>query len=392
MTANEKDFIAIIGMGCRFPGADNPDAYWNLIREGRDALTEIPAERWKADQYFDPNPDAPGKMHTRRGGFLKGVDQFDPYFFAISPREASRMDPQQRLLLEVTLEALEHAGRAGSDLAQSRTGVFVGMMGNEYAQLLSQNPAEFDVYDLPGNTYSIDANRLSYVFNLCGPSMVLDTACSSSLVALHLACQGLRLGECEMALAGGVNLLLSPLTTVRYTQMGMLSPDGACKTFDESANGYVRSEGCGIVVLKRLSDAQRDGDNILAVIRGSAVNQNGRGAGMSMPNGIAQQAVIRAALRNAGVAPAEISYVEAHGTGTPLGDPIEVLALAEVLKEGRDPDARCLIGSVKTNIGHTEAAAGIAGLIKVVLALQHEEIPPHLHLRRLNPKLAAIES
>ncbi|MHB8474545.1 MAG: type I polyketide synthase, partial [Gammaproteobacteria bacterium] len=380
-----NESIAIIGLGCRFPQAADIEAYWELLHQGRDAITRVPGDRWDADAYYDPDPATPGKMNTQWGGFVEQLDGFDCTFFKTTPYEAERMDPQQRLLLEVAWEALEHAGQASAALHTSQTGVFIGISTSDYARRQLTDPMLIDGYSGAGNSHCIAANRLSYLFDLRGPSLAVDTACSSSLVALHLACQSLRNHECNMALGGGVNALLSPCTTIIFSQARMMAPDGRCKTFDARANGYVRGEGAGMVVLKRLSDAQRDGDNILAVIRGSAVNQDGLSNGLTAPNGIAQQAVIRAALRNAGVAPAEISYVEAHGTGTPLGDPIEVLALAEVLKEGRDPDARCLIGSVKTNIGHTEAAAGIAGLIKVVLALQHEEIPPHLHFTAINP-------
>lgn len=385
---SETEPIAIIGMGCRFPGARDPEDFWQLLRDGVDAITEIPKERWDLRAFYDPNPEISGKMNTRWGGFLDQVDQFDPRFFSISPRETENIDPQQRLLLEVSWEALESAGHAPDKLSGSQCGAFIGISTSDYSRLYFDDFARINAYTGTGNAHSIAANRLSYVLDLRGPSMAIDTACSSSLVAVHLACQSLRSGECDLALAGGVNLILSPELNIAFSQARMMSPDGRCKTFDADADGYVRGEGCGIVVLKRLSDALRDADPILALLRGSAVNQDGRSNGLTAPNGPAQEAVIRQALQNAKVAPAEISYIEAHGTGTPLGDPIEFESLKAVLMRHRPQGQLCAIGSVKTNIGHTEAAAGIAGLIKVVLALQHEEIPPHLHLKKPNPHIS----
>ncbi len=386
--------IAIIGLGCRFPGGvDDAASFWQLLQEGREGVSEVPPERWNIDEYYDPNPEAPGKMYVRKGGFLREVDKFDARFFSITPREAVSMDPQQRLLLEVTWEALEHAGLVPETLMGSLTGVFVGISGTDYSQLLLKrlDAASIDAYAGTGNAFSVASGRLSYTFGLQGPSLAVDTACSSSLVSVHLACNSLRRGECDLALAGGVNLILTPEATINFSRARMLAPDGRCKTFDAAADGYVRGEGCGMIVLKRLSQAQADGDNILAIIRGSAVNQDGRSNGLTAPNGPAQEAVIRAALANAGVAPHEVQYLEAHGTGTALGDPIEVRALGNVLREGRDAGHPLVLGSVKTNFGHLEAAAGIAGLIKVVLALQHGEIPPHLHFTKLNPLIALEE-
>ncbi|MGF1480505.1 MAG: beta-ketoacyl synthase N-terminal-like domain-containing protein [Cyanophyceae cyanobacterium] len=381
-----EEAIAIIGLGCRFPGAENPEAFWHLLHTGGDAITSVPRERWDVEAYYAEVP-TPGKMTTRWGGFLNHIAQFDASFFGITPREAEKIDPQQRLLLEVAWEALEHAGTPPEHLAESSTGVFIGTSGSDYARLLAQEPACLDAYLGTGTAASIAANRLSYCLNLQGPSLAIDTACSSSLVAVHLASQSLRQGECDLALAGGVNLLLTPELTVAFSQARMLAADGRCKTFDAAADGYGRSEGCGIVILKRLADAQRDGDRILAVVRGSAINQDGHSNGLSAPNGLAQQTAIRQALNNAGIDPAHIQYVEAHGTGTALGDPIEMKAIQAAL--GNRPEHQpCVIGSVKTNIGHLEAAAGIAGLIKVVLSLQHQEIPPHLHLNELNPHIA----
>ena len=382
--------IAIVGAGCRLPGGvDTPDAFWELLRRGQDAVADVPRERWDVDAFYDPDPDAPGKMYTRRGGFLANVDAFDPRHFGITPREAVSMDPQQRLLLEVTWEALERAGIAPDTLTASDTGVFVGISTNDYGQILLKASDQIDpgMYFGTGNLLNAASGRLSYVLGLQGPCMAIDTACSSSLVAIHLACQSLRSRECRMALAGGANLVLVPEVTVNCCRAKMLAPDGRCKTFDAAADGYVRGEGCGIIVLKRLSDATADGDRILALIRGSAVNQDGRSGGFTAPNELAQRAVIRAALASAGVAPADVSYVEAHGTGTSLGDPIEIHAIAAALSDGRSPDRPLTVGSVKTNVGHLEAAAGVTGLLKVVLALQHEQVPPHLHFRAMNPHI-----
>ena len=362
--------VAIIGKGCRFPQANNPQAFWSLLRSGDDAITKVPVARWESDNGW--------------GGFLDRVDQFDPQFFSISPREASNMDPQQRFLLEVSWEALENAGLAAEQLAGIRGGVFIGISSGDYAKL-SENLANTEAYYGTGNAFSIAANRLSYFLDWQGPSWAVDTACSSSLVAVHQACQSLLHGECNLALAGGVNLMLTPQLTLTFSEAQMMAADGRCKTFDSEADGYVRSEGCGVVVLKRLADALADGDNIQAVIRGSAVNQDGQTNGLTAPNGKSQQEVIRLALAKAGVKPNQISYVETHGTGTSLGDPIEVNSLKAVLMEGRESNQPCWIGSVKTNIGHLEAAAGIASLIKLVLSLEQGKIPPHLHFKQLNP-------
>jgi acyl transferase domain-containing protein/NAD(P)-dependent dehydrogenase (short-subunit alcohol dehydrogenase family)/SAM-dependent methyltransferase/acyl carrier protein len=378
--------IAIVGLALRFPGADTPEKLWELLRGGVDAIAEVPRERWDIEAFYDADPAAPGKMITRHGGFIAGADQFDAAFFGVSPREAEHMDPQHRILLETSWEALERAGLAADALAGTPTGVFVGISNQDYTQLLAARGLDaIDPYVGSGNAHSVAAGRLSYTLGLQGPSLAIDTACSSSLVAVHLAAQSLRAGECELALAGGVNLLLSPLITVNHSRARMLAPDGRCKTFDAAADGFIRSDGCGVVVLKKLSAAERDGDRILAVLRGSAVNQDGRTSGLTVPSGPAQQAVIRAALRQAGVAPAEVGYVEAHGTGTALGDPIELGALQAVFGPGRAQNDPLRVGSIKTNLGHLESAAGVAGLIKAVLALQRREIPPHLHFRTPNP-------
>jgi len=390
ISANNSSFddeIAVVGIGCRFPGAPSPQAFWQLLREGQDAIVEVPLSRWDADDV----PADISQQPTRWGGFHKQIDQFDPKFFGISPREATHMDPQQRLLLEVCWETLENAGLSTDELAGSQSGIFLGVSNGDYSRL--QGPQlNTDVYYGTGNAFSISANRLSYLFDWHGPSCAIDTACSSSLVAVHQACQSLRTGESNLALAGGVNLILSPQLTVTFSQAQMMADDGRCKTFDASADGYVRSEGCGIVALKRLSDAKADGDRILGLIKGSAVNQDGRSNGLTAPNSLAQQAVIRQALANAGVSDRDIDYIEAHGTGTSLGDPIEVGALNAVFNEKRDGNRPCWLGSVKTNIGHLEPAAGIAGLIKVLLSLQHQEIPAHLHLQEVNPYIKLQDS
>lgn len=384
-----REPIAVVGMACRFPGAPDLDAFWKLLREGGDAIREVPPDRWDAEAYFDPDPNAPGKMSTRWGGFLPTIDGFDAPFFGISPREAATMDPQQRLLLEVAWEALEHAGQSPDRTSGSRTGVFVGICNADYHQLiLDRGAAEIDLYMATGSAHSVVSGRVSYTLGLQGPSVSVDTACSSSLVAFHLACQSIRSGESRMALAGGVNLVISPLTTVALSQSGMMAPDGRCKAFDASGDGFVRGEGCGVVVLKRLSHAVADGDRILALVRGTAANQDGRSSGLTAPNGPSQEAVIRAALEAAGMEPQDVAYVETHGTGTPLGDPIEVKALAGAFGAARPKSRPLLIGSVKTNIGHLESAAGIAGVIKTVLSLRHGEIPPSLHFRTPNPHIA----
>ncbi|MGA4029588.1 amino acid adenylation domain-containing protein, partial [Ralstonia nicotianae] len=377
--------IAIIGLGCRFPGADDADAFWDALDGQVDAIGAVPQARRAAGTFDEPRAELPSQV--RLGGFLDRVDAFDAAFFSISPLEAARMDPQQRLALEVAWQALEDAGIAASGLAGSTTGVFIGISTHDYENLQDRAGSELSVYSATGNAGSIVANRLSYCLDLRGPSLAIDTACSSSLVAVHAACQSLRDGESTLALAGGVNLVLSTLSSEPFARAGMLSPDGRCKAFDASANGYVRGEGCGVVVLKRLSDALRDGDPVRAVILGSAVMQDGRGNGLIAPNGSAQAAVVRQALARARLRPEQIGYIEAHGTGTALGDPIELNALKSVFAHA--PEAgRCAVGSVKTNIGHLEAAAGVASLIKVVLALEHETLPANLHYREPNPHCA----
>ncbi|NEQ68438.1 MAG: acyltransferase domain-containing protein, partial [Symploca sp. SIO2D2] len=374
-----------IGMSCRFPGGvDSPESFWQLLNDGVDAISEVPTNRWNINSYYDPDPDAPGKISTRDGGFLSQIDGFDAPFFCISPREAQSLDPQQRLLLEVSWEAIERANIVPDQLFNSLTGVFIGIGSSDYLNQLATSEIP-QAYWGTGNAPSAATGRLSYILGLTGPNLAVETACSSSLVSLHLACQSLRQQECNLALAGGVNLLLSPETSIIFSQAKMLSPDGRCKTFDASANGYVRGEGCGVIVLKRLSDAVANGDNVLAVIRGTAINQDGASGGLTVPNGPSQVAVIRQALSNGGVDPASVSYIEAHGTGTSLGDPIEVGAIGTVFGKTHSQEQPLIIGTAKTNIGHLEVAAGIAGLMKVVLQLQHQQIAPSLHFNQPNP-------
>jgi acyl transferase domain-containing protein/NAD(P)-dependent dehydrogenase (short-subunit alcohol dehydrogenase family)/aryl carrier-like protein len=379
--------IAIVGIGCRFPGGVvDPESYWELLRNGVDAVTEVPPDRWNIADIYDADPDAVGKSYTKWGGFLDGVDKFDALFFGISPREAPSMDPQHRVLLEVVWEALENASIAPPSLAGSRTAVFLGVSTHDYQNEFSEvvGLSYADAYAGSGAAHAVASGRVAYFLGLHGPNAPIDTACSSSSVAIHLAAQSLRLAESNVALAAGVNLTLTASGSIITSRARMMSFDGRCKTFDISADGYVRSEGVGVLVLKRLSDARRDGDRILGLIRGSAVNQDGRSSGLTAPNGVAQAAVIRDALANARLNPDDIDVIEAHGTGTSLGDPIEMNALGKVFGQ-RDAEHPLFVGSVKTNIGHTEGSAGIAGVIKTVLALQHKQIPPHLHFKTPNP-------
>jgi myxalamid-type polyketide synthase MxaB len=377
--------VAIVGMACRFPGGASPDEFWDFLARGGDAVREIPAERWEIDAYYDPDPDAKGKMYTRCGAFIPDFDHFNAAFFGISPREAQFMDPQQRQLLEVHWEALENAGIVPGRLSGQQVGVFVGIGTTDYGDLHTlQGSMASDAYNGTGGSHAAAAGRLSYLLGVRGPSLAVDTACSASLVTVHLAMMSLRSGESDLALASGVNLNFAPDVFISLCKARMLSPDGRCKTFDASANGYVRGEGCGVVVLKRLSDAIAAGDNVLALLRGSATNHNGRSSGLTVPSGPAQQEVIRTALDNAGIDPSEIGFVEAHGTGTAVGDPIEIGALGAVFDGRSSP---LLLGSVKTNCGHLEWAAGVCGLIKVILSMDRGVIPPNLHFRQPNPMI-----
>jgi phthiocerol/phenolphthiocerol synthesis type-I polyketide synthase E len=384
--------VAIVGIGCRFPGgADSVDAFWDLLVGGRDATCDVPADRWDMDRFFDPDPLEPRKMYVRRGGFIPEIGMFDADFFGIAPQEALRMDPAQRLLMEVAWETLENAGYAADKLLGTQTGIFIGIMPNEFMMRQSSLDGEAcfdDPYLASGYTSSMSVGRLSHFFDFRGPSISIDTACSSSLVAVHLACQSLRNGESELALAGGTNAILSPELFVHMCKLNMLARDGRCKTFDESADGFSAGEGCGMVALKRLSDARRDRDHIFAVICGSAVNEDGRTSTITAPNGLAQQAAIRKSLAAAKIDPWNVDYVEAHGSGTMLGDAIEIDALGAALGGGRPSDRPLIIGAVKTNIGHLEGAAGVAGLIKTALALERKYIPPSINLDRPNPKIS----
>ncbi len=380
------DPLAIVGMACRFPGAANLKAFWEVLRYGVDTITEVPEGRWDIDALYDPDPSKPGKMSSRWGGFVEGIDQFDPAFFGISRHEAARIDPQQRLFLEVAWEALEDAGVVPSDLAGTETGVFVGAASSDYALLYRGAMQLVDADYGPGNAPSVIANRLSYFLNLNGPSLTFDTACSSSLVALQAACRSLRLGETTTCIVGGVNAVLSPEATIFFSKARALARDGRCKTFDARADGFVRSEGCGAILLKPLSRALADGDRVYAVVAGSAVNHDGASNGLLAPSGAAQQRLISRALADAKLCVDDLDYIEAHGVGAKLADLVEARAIG-ALMQARTVNAPCLVGSVKTNLGHLEAASGMAGVIKTALALRHEEIPPHLHLQNVDPEL-----
>ncbi|CKP04447.1 phenolpthiocerol synthesis type-I polyketide synthase PPSB [Mycobacterium tuberculosis] len=382
--------VAVVGIGCRFPGdVDGPESFWDFLVAGRNAISTVPADRWDAEAFYHPDPLTPGRMTTKWGGFVPDVAGFDAEFFGITPREAAAMDPQQRMLLEVAWEALEHAGIPPDSLGGTRTAVMMGVYFNEYQSMLAASPQNVDAYSGTGNAHSITVGRISYLLGLRGPAVAVDTACSSSLVAVHLACQSLRLRETDLALAGGVSITLRPETQIAISAWGLLSPQGRCAAFDAAADGFVRGEGAGVVVLKRLTDAVRDGDQVLAVVRGSAVNQDGRSNGVTAPNTAAQCDVIADALRSGDVAPDSVNYVEAHGTGTVLGDPIEFEALAATYGHG---GGGCALGAVKTNIGHLEAAAGIAGFIKATLAVQRATIPPNLHFSQWNPAIDAAST
>ncbi|MGH7993940.1 MAG: type I polyketide synthase, partial [Limisphaerales bacterium] len=358
-----------------------------MLCAGTDAIQEIPPDRWSIAAYYDPVPGKGEKSVSKWGGFIEGIDQFDAAFFGISAREADCIDPQHRLLLEASWQAFEDAGQTLDKLRGSRTGVFVGISTTDYATLqhAGGERSVADIYSATGSTTSIAANRISYCFDLSGPSMAIDTACSSALNACHVACQSLRSGDCQMAVVAGVNALINHDNFVAFSRMSMLSPDGRCKAFDASANGFVRAEGVGAIILKSLSRALADGDKIHAVIRSTAANQDGRTNGITVPSLQAQAALVREACQAADILPGEINYIEAHGTGTPVGDPIEANALGMAL--GEDRRQPCPIGSVKTNIGHLEAAAGMASLIKVALILKHREIPPSLHFKKPNPNI-----
>ena len=383
-----REPLAVIGMACRYPGgADTPEKFRVLLESGADAVGSIPAARWDARQYYDPDPEAPGKATTQQAAFLREpIDGFDCAFFRLSPQEVQRMDPQQRMLLEVCWEAFENAGLDITAFKGSRTGVFCGIANSDYASahLRSGDPAKIDAYSVTGTALSAAVGRISYIFGFEGPNMALDTACSSSLVAIHLAGRSLRSGESDLAVAAGINLIITPEGHIGFSKLRALSPDGRCKSFDDAADGYGRGEGCGAVLLKRLGDAVRDGDPVLAVVRGTAVNQDGRSNGFTAPSSRSQEKLLRQALSDAGLQPEDVGCIEAHGTGTPLGDPIEMEAIAKVYAAGRSKAAPLCVGSVKANIGHLEAAAGMAGFIKTVLVLAHGRIFPQVHFKTPN--------
>ena len=386
---SKSEPIAVLSMACRFPGSVTPEQYWEISREGIDCITKVPTNRWDAESYYHPDPDIPGKSVTKEGGFLTDIRGFDAAFFGISPREARSMDPQQRLLLEVTWEAIERAAIAPDSLYGCAVGVFLGLANLEYASLIRQagDVGLIDSYFGTGNAASVAAGRIAYVFGFHGPTFTIDTACSSSLVAVHLAASSLRGRECNLAVAGGVNLMILPETSVHFSNARMLASDGRCKSFSDRANGYGRAEGCGVVLLKRLSDAIRDRDPIEAVIVGSAINHDGRSAGLTAPNGPSQEAVIQSALKEARLQPGDIQFIETHGTGTPLGDPIEAGAIARVYGHGRTESNPVYLASIKANIGHAEAAAGIAGFIHACECLKHRQVPPLLHMRERSPHI-----
>ena len=381
----QKEPIAIIGMGCRYPGGvRTPEEFWHLLSSGEDILSDIPDDRWDFEAHFDPEITVPGKMYVRKGYYLDDIDQFDPQFFGLSPREAESLDPQQRLVMEVSWETLEHAGIAPSSLKGGKTGVFVGQYWDDYSsqRIYSTDNREIDRYAQLSALRGLTAGRICHLLDSHGPAIQLDTACSSSSLAVHLACLSLRNGESDLALAGGVSLVLAPEHLIGICQMNALSPDGRCKTFDASADGFGQGEGCGMIALKRLSDAQADGDTVLALVQGSAVNHDGQARTVTTPSGPAQRDMLKDALSNARLEAHQIDFVETHGTGTPLGDPIEVSAIARVLCKDRTKPL--YLGAVKANVGHLDSAAGIAGLMKVVLSLQHKTIPLHLNYSEPN--------
>ena len=380
--------LAIVGIGCRLPGGVNgPESFWQMMVEGRSGIVPVPADRWNRERWHHENVDIPGKMITKWGGFIRDFDRFDAQFFGISPREALRMDPQQRWLLEAAWESLEDAGIPPISLRGSNTSVFVGIASNDYANVAQSDPRNVDVHTNSGSTLSIASNRISYLFDFKGPAVSVDTACSSALVAINLACESIWSGEASMALAGGVNALLTPDASIGFSKATMLSPTGQCFAFDDRANGYVRGEGAGIFTIKKLADAERDGDRVYCVIRAAIINQDGHTSSMTVPGVETQAKMLEDALAKSGIQPKQVRYMEAHGTGTPVGDPIETRALGIVLSRGRDEGDYCLIGSVKTNVGHLESGSGVAGLAKAALVLYHDQVPGNLNFKRPNPNI-----
>ena len=379
----KRESIAIIGMGCRYPGdANTPEEFWDLIIEKKDALGPIPEDRWNNDGLYAPEWRRAGKISVNRGGFIKDVDKFDAGFFGISPLEAQRMDPQQRMMLEVSYETIEDAGLSINDLNGSRTSVYIGISAHDYGDIQNtpQERVNIGSHTNVGSALCITANRLSYSYNLTGPSFAIDTACSSSLNAVHMACRSIWEGDADTAFAGGVNSILKPEPQMGFSKGGFLSKDGTCYSFDERGNGYIRSEGGGLIFLKPLAQAEKDGDKIYAVIHGTAVNQDGATKGISVPNPLAQQALLKLAYKDAGIDPHDVGYVEAHGTGTFVGDPIESNSIGNVI--GRDRDDYCYMGSIKSNIGHLEPASGAAGISKLALSMFHKTIGPNIHFKK----------
>ncbi|MEM9017075.1 MAG: polyketide synthase, partial [Verrucomicrobiota bacterium] len=383
-----REPLAIVGIGCRLPGGvTGPESFWQMLVEKRSGIVPVPKDRWNRERWHHENVDIPGKMITKWGGFVHDFDKFDAQFFGISPREALRMDPQQRWMLETAWESLEDAGIAPDGLRGTETAVYVGIASNDYANVAQSDPRNVDVHTNSGSTLSIASNRIAYLFDLKGPAVSVDTACSSALVAINLACESVWSGQATMALAGGCNALLTPDASIGFSKATMLSPSGQCFAFDDRANGYVRGEGAGMFVIKPLSKAQADGDRIYCTIKAAVINQDGNTSSMTVPGVETQAEMLRIAYDQAGLEPNRVRYMEAHGTGTPVGDPIETRALGQILSQGRDKNDYCLLGSVKTNVGHLESGSGVAGVAKAALVLHHDQVPANLNFKNPNPNI-----